>query len=258
MRWVTKAAEGQGSCPGKWEPARLVFKSCNKHACPVKADAGIVKCTKNLLDIVLVVDGSGSLGQDGWTASKVAAQKFVSAFEGKDTEARLSVILFSGPTNWGDVRKCYGMDNKANQDLDVAKTCNIQTVEHFTKDLAEAKKKIGDMKWPKGSTLTSLALTAAQNEITIGRGDARAIVVVITDGKPMSPRRTKRASMMLRKTARLIWVPVTKFAPLKQIRQWATRRWQENVVVAKKFSDLTNNGLLNKLVADMCPEVDAA
>jgi len=57
----------------------------------------------------------------------------------------------------------------------------------------------------------------------------------------------------VRKSARLVWVAITKYAPLKYIKQWATRRWQENVVVVKTFKDLEKPDPINQVVANICP-----
>jgi len=131
--------------------------------------------------------------------------------------------------------------------------CKIKSVTHFTHDMPNVKKLISKLKWPKGSTLTSLALLSAQAELSLGRKDAKSIVVVITDGRPLSYRSTGIASRFLRKSARLIWVPVTRFAPLQQIKQWATRRWQENVVPVKTFADLEKPDVVTHVVANICP-----
>jgi len=251
QKYVKNQAKGQGSCPGLWESQRLQYEECNHHRCEVPANskAKTLTCKANL-DVVLVLDGSGSLGQQGWLASKKAAQTFVSAFEGKDTEARVSVILFSGPSNWDGVKKCWYQSTK---DLDIEKTCKVEVVEHFTSDMPALKTKIENLQWPKGTTLTSVALGIAKSELDGGRKDAKGVVVVITDGRPMSFRRTAWAAHFVRKTARLIWVPVTKFAPLKKIRSWATRRWEENVIPVSDFGELEKPNVVSRVIADLCP-----
>merc|ERR1719486_1228807 len=103
--------------------------------------------------------------------------------------------------------------------------------------MKKIKQLITGLDWPQGSTLTSLALMAAKAEMSLGRKDSKANVVVITDGRPLSYRKTAVASRQLRKVARLVWVPVTKHAPLKYIKKWAPRRWQENVVRVKNFEE---------------------
>merc|ERR1719313_2081810 len=100
-------------------------------------------------------------------------------------------------------------------------------VTHFTNDLPAVKKLITGLKWPRGSTLTSLALLTAKAELSLGRKDAKSNVIVFTDGRPLSYRKTWYASRNVRRGARLVWVPVTKSAPLRWIKSWATRRWPE-------------------------------
>jgi len=133
------------------------------------------------------------------------------------------------------------------------KTCGINTVSHFTQDLKKLKQKIIGLEWPKGSTLTSLALMTAKAELSLGRKDAASNVIIFTDGRPLSFRKTGLAAKAVRKSARLLWVPITRFAPLKSIKKWATRRWQENVVNVKEFKDLGNPDVITHIVANICP-----
>merc|ERR1719194_157195 len=119
--------------------------------------------------------------------------------------------------------------------------------------MKKVKDLIGGLTWPKGSTLTSLALQTAKAELSLGRKEAKSIVVVVTDGRPLSYRNTGIASKNLRKAARLVWVPVTKYAPLQKIKKWATRRWQENVVLVESFEDLEKPDPMNHVVANICP-----
>jgi len=253
QKFVKKQASGQGTCPGMWDNARLHYQDCNQQRCEVPANAVTLTCNAEL-DVVLVIDGSGSLGQEGWLASKKAAETFVSAFESKDAAtpsmARMSVILFSGPNTWAGIKKCWGGDGAT---VDVENECNVKLVEHFTEKMADVKSKIADLAWPKGTTLTSLALSVAKTELDLGRKDAQSVVVIITDGRPMSYRRTWFAARDLRRKARLVWVPVTKFAPLRRIKKWATRRWQENVIQVKDFNELSSPEVVSRMIADICP-----
>ena len=45
-----------------------------------------------------------------------------------------------------------------------------------------------------------------------------------------------------------------KYAPLKQIKSWATRRWQENVVKVPSFKALEKPDVINHIVANICPK----
>jgi hypothetical protein len=163
----------------------------------------------------------------------------------------MGVILYSGPRTWGGVRKCFAKNGKK---VNIEEVCKVKTITHFTEDMKKVKGLIGGLKWPQGSTLTSLALITAKAELGLGRKNAKSVVVVITDGRPLSYRATGLASRSVRKAARLIWVPVTKYAPLKMIKKWATRRWQENVVKVESFKELEKPDPVTHVIANICPK----
>jgi hypothetical protein len=189
------------------------------------------------------------MGNTGFSAEMKAAQYFVGSFMKAD-KAQLAVILYSGPRTWSGVRKCVGKSVKT---VD-PETCGIKTVTHFTQDFKKLKGLITGLELPKGSTLTSLALMTAKAELALGRKDSPAIVVVFTDGRPLSYRKTELAAKALRVQARLIWVPMAANAPLKHIKLWATRRWQENVVPVESWEKLEKPSVITHIIADMCPE----
>jgi len=248
-KYVKIPAVGEGQCGDAWDKERLQFKACNRFRCKVGKGKKVLECNRKL-DVVLLIDGSGSLGKKGWDSEIIAAQNFISAFANKKkAKAMLSVILFSGPKTWSGVSKCTG---KSKKPVDMER-CGITTVTHFNDDAKRVNQLVLGLEWPKGSTLTSLALATAKAELGLGRKDAKSVVVVFTDGRPMSFRKTTIASTELRKSARLIWVPITARAPLKRIKKWATRRWQENIVLAEDYKTLSSADTVNHIIADMCP-----
>merc|ERR1719482_1492882 len=96
----------------------------------------------------------------------------------------------------------------------------------------------------------------AKAELSLGRKDAPSSVIVYTDGRPLSFRKTDIAARAVRKSSRLLWVAVTEHAPLKAIKSWATRRWQENLVKVNNFGDLEKPETITHIVADLCPLQD--
>lgn len=249
IKFIKEKATGEGKCADSWDKDRLNYRKCNTFKCRLPKD-GIKKCHKKL-DIVLLLDGSGSLGQKGWDAEMQAATNFLSSFsDKKEAKAKISVFLFSGPRTWSGVKKCMVKGKKKVK----PEECGIQTVTHFNDNIKNVRQRVLGLDWPKGSTLTSLALSNAKAELGLGRKDAQSIVIVFTDGRPMSYRRTKIAALELRKSARLMWVPISKRAPLKFIKKAATRRWQENVIVAKTNKALASADTVNHIIADICPE----
>merc|ERR1719408_86664 len=133
-----------------------------------------------------MLDGSGSLGKKGWAAEMKAAEMFVDAFV-ESGKGNMAVILFSGPKTWSGVDRCMGVESDEPVDPE---SCGIKTVTHFTDDMKKVKNLITGLDWPEGSTLTSLALATAKAELGLGHKDSKSIVVVITDGRPLSYRNT--------------------------------------------------------------------
>jgi len=248
-KFVKVPAEGQGKCPGKWSADRLEYKECNMQKCGLAASSATLTCDEEL-DVVFLLDGSGSLGQKGWDAEIKAAETFVDSFSGTGAKAQMAVILYSGPRTWSGVYQCFGRNSR---NVDMEGTCKIKSVNHFSNKMSDIKTNIKALKWPQGSTLTSLALLAAKSELSLGRKSAKSIVVVITDGRPLSYRATYYAARAVRKSARLVWVPVTRYAPLWFIKHLATRRWQENIVQVKTFDDLEHPDVVSHVVANICP-----
>merc|ERR1740138_319251 len=141
--------------------------------CPLGKSNAMMHCNKSI-DVVLLIDGSGSLGSKGWAAEIIAAKSLVDAFEG--APVKMSVILYSGPRTWGGVYRCIGKNAKT---VDLESVCKIKMVTHLTGNMTNVKKLIGELTWPQGSTLTSLALMQAKSELSLGRGDVKLNVIVI-------------------------------------------------------------------------------
>lgn len=210
-----------------------------------------MSCNRTL-DIVLLLDGSGSLGKAGWNAEIVAANRFIDAFSTSGGHANMAVFLFSGPQSWWLYSRCAGKNARKNKIT--PETCGVKTVTHFTTNLKSVKRSVNKLKYPRGGTMTSLALLTANAELTLGRPGAHAVIVVFTDGYPYSPRKTAAASKKVRESARLLWVPVTKWAPKKYIKKWASQRWQENTVFVPNFKALEKPDVITHIIADICPK----
>merc|ERR1719408_522199 len=104
-----------------------------------------VKTCNASVDVVFLIDGSGSLGKKGWDAEIKAAKLFVDAFSGTGAQAKMSVILYSGPRTWSGVRQCTG---KSGKKVDMEKVCKVKMVTHFTDNMKKVKELIGGLTWP--------------------------------------------------------------------------------------------------------------
>jgi hypothetical protein len=235
----------------------LGWFSCNTQACSwVRCDP-----TKEL-DIVLLIDGGNSMGQTGWDASKEAAHHIVSSLGGG--LVKIAIIVFSGPSIPLQVDCCTGertLGCPANMNTTdgFESTCRLNRVANagFNNTEAQVITAIDNMQYPNGgSTLTSLGLIRAATELQHGRSTASSVVVVITDGRPLSLWKTWWAAMYVKRVARLMWIPVGRAPPLKVIRKFASRfpSRKENVIPVGTFSQLSSWALSNSFVNAVCGE----
>merc|ERR1719399_1008175 len=105
----------------------------------------------------------------------------------------------------------------------------------------------------KGMKLLALAVLAAKAELALGRKEATSVVVGFIDGPPLSLRKTALAAKVLRKSARLHRIATTKFSPLKPLKTYVTRRWQENMVVIPDSETLAKPATITHVIANVCP-----
>jgi hypothetical protein len=201
------------------------------------------------LDIILLLDGSGSLGSTGWEATKKAGASLARSMKG---DTQLGVVLFSGPTSYRALWMCTG---EIPGTPDMVNDCGIEWVSHFSNQTEDIATKIEGLSFPAKTTLTSLAISTAEMELSLGRQDASSVVIVITDGKPLSETSTTRASRSIKKKARLMFVPVGRYVPKNDMRKWASWPAKENVVEVDTFGELSTPVVLNTVIADMCPDI---
>lgn len=242
---------GQGKCPTTAE--RQQSKVCNAQACPVLP----LKC-KVKTDLVLVIDGSGSIRSAGWAASIAGAKKIVTSMDLENSGSQVALIVYSGPKSYCQYYQCVGYSRtwwfrwycgrpRPNP------YCGVDRLSGFSSSTSTLTGLLTAAKWPARGTYTKHALRAANVDLTRGRSDATSTVVVMTDGWPADRRGTYYASREVKKKAHLVYVPVTKYAPLKYIKMWASS--PDSVVSVSKFSDLTKTEIINKITASSCADV---
>jgi hypothetical protein len=255
-RSVLTPERGVGICPEPLTDQRRQFKPCNDFGCDqILGNRTILTCDSKV-DLIILMDGSGSLREFGWKQTKNLSRTLVQNLEAGADKVKVAVELFSGPKTWADYSFCTGERSMPQgKTVDLAKQCGISWVSHFTDKLDQLDTNLENLAWPASSTLTSVALGEAKNEMMAGRGDANTVVVVITDGKPMSQLNTIQAAKSLSEAAKVIWVPVGRNAPIHLIKELAADPVSEHMVRVKSFSDLTDSGILNSIITNSCPQV---
>jgi len=248
IKVVREPAEGEGTCFDKWSEEMLEYKKCNKIECALPKGSDTLKCN-HTMDVTLLIDECPRSGKEGFAAEIEAASRVVDAFTGPGSDANFAIIKYCGPRTWSGVKPCTNGKAK-----DPEKQCRTKVMQHFTDDFKKVKNILNGFEFAPGTKLVTLALLAAGSEQMMGRKDAHSIVVNFMDGPPLSFRKTNLAARTLRKKSRLVFVPVVKFSPLKDIKSWATRRWQENVVDVEEGKDWGLDDTVTRIVANICPK----
>lgn len=268
-------ATGMGRCFDEDSKYRLQFKRCDKceptdTTCepkdnttmrtkwPAKCEpkdntTSLLKCASKV-DVVVLLDGSGSLGSKGWKSMQKAGKTLVGAMDpaaNNGDGAQVALLQYSGPKNMEAFKKCTGQSSTVDMEAD----CMMKWVSHFTKETDTVAGNIDGLAWQKGSTLTSQALAAAEAELLTGRPNTPKVVVTFVDHEPMMPRKTADAAASLRQKARLIFATATNPAILPKFASWASRPAADNVVYVHSVEDYEKPDILNKIIAAACPEV---
>merc|ERR1719487_1269975 len=174
VRFIKEPAEGSGRCNSQWSKKRLQYKPCAMKRCKIPEGRKTLTCNRTM-DVVLLIDECPKSGEKAFASQVGAAVNLVDAFQGPQvsSDPSFAVIRYCGPRTWSGVSKCGG---KADDKVDTEKLCRVNVVQHFTDDLKKVKTVLNGLAFAKGTKLVSLALLAAQAELTLGRKTAQSVV----------------------------------------------------------------------------------
>lgn len=237
-----KQARGTGVCP----PPGLMKKDlqrCNIQKCPDD-----VKCD-SMVDVMILIDSSGSMGDKGFTETRKFAANLARRFKSHHQQAQVGAILFSGPGTWRNWRRCKKGKGSEEQ-------CGLQLLSPLTSEIDSVSTAIDKAPWIGATTNTAGALAKAGQELDMGgRQDAASVVFVITDGDPNFKRKTKAAAKRLKKSARLVFVPIGPYIKLKNLKKWSSKPVRENVMPAPRPEMLEK--MIPDFVSSLCPVTES-
>merc|ERR1719203_535164 len=240
VRTVLVPIRALGKCPGEKHPDRLESQECNIKDC-VGDEICIAK-----QDLVIALDGSGSLKESGFEILRGFAANLSSRYMGTyfgQEAMRVGVILFGQGTVAPD-----GTIGGAVQ------------VSELTAEIDGLKAKIEALTWQKGITNMAQAFGLASRMLREnGREEAQAAMLVITDGKPSMKFVTRQKVVQMKETNTMIYfAPIADFPSkdLDVLKDWASSPWETNCERIPGLLGLSNNFPMfsGRLIAKFCPK----
>merc|ERR1719181_1925336 len=197
-------------------------------------------------DLVLAIDGSGSLRESGFKILKEFAAGLIDRYKGEYygyEDMRIGVAQFSN----GEI-------------LDDGTVSDALLIQPLDNDMEKVKKAVEGLEYKKGFTNMAQAFTLAEKMFLLnGRKKAMSAVLTLTDGKPSFLFQTYEKVLQLKdKHVKLFFAPVTEFAgeELKLMKKWASSPWPTNLVHVPGLAPLKADSALfaQKMVVKFCPE----
>jgi len=206
---------GFGKCPKTDSAFRYEKQECNVHHC-----VGDEVCVAKQ-DLILAVDGSGSLQQNGFDVVKNFALTLITKYQTEyfgSTAMKVGVLQFGNGIIMDDGRT-------------VSPAINVQPL---TNDLALVKTGLENLPFKKGFTNMAQAFALAEVMYTgAGRKGAQSAILVISDGKPsFSFQTTELVEQLDDKNVQRYFMVVNENGgdDLKKMQKWASAPWETNLI----------------------------
>jgi hypothetical protein len=217
FRHVTVPIRGFGKCPTKISHDRYQKAGCNEQPCK-----GDEMCVAKQ-DLVIAVDGSGSVRADGFDILKKFVEKLLTRYRTEfwGAEAvKIAIVLFGN----GVIMP----DGKSVSPAILAQPLSF--------DMAAIEKAVQGLPFKKGFTNMAQAFSAAESAFIQGsRKGAQSSVLVVTDGKPsFNFMTTKMVEQLEDKGVTRYFLLVNEedlsSASNKVMKSWASQPWETNIV----------------------------
>jgi len=244
---------GQGKCPKQSSEWRLQKVPCNEQAC-VGDEVCIAK-----MDIVIGLDGSGSVKEKGFEVLRDFAAHIIGRFQAKVSE---EVQNDEGKMETKDVEAArIAIVQFGNGVLSDDGTVSAATIDQpLSNDLEATAGVMGGLTWQKGFTNMAQLFTAADNIFMEGRGKAQSLVIVITDGRPSFKYQTHTAVMNLRRKGIRVMIVAVKEFPnqemMDKLGEWASEPTRTNLVKVPGLLKLREemDKYVGKVLTHACPK----
>jgi len=214
VKHVIIPTRGFGKCPKEDGPERAREQECNTQPC-----VGDEICIANQ-DLIIAVDGSGSVREDGFNSLKNYALDLLSKYH--------SQYFGAGAMQIGLIE--FGNGIIMPDGVTVSPAMNVHTI---TADLNAVKGALEGMVQKKGFTNMAQAFALAETMYTAaGRKGAQSALLVITDGKPSFQFQTNELVQQLddKGVQRFFVVVSDNEKTLDTMKKWASMPWETNLL----------------------------
>lgn len=253
-RHVALPTRGFGKCPTEHSRYRFSHRQCNTHQCSPP-----MHCIAQQ-DLVVAIDGSGSMRQFGFEILRKFVKAFLSNYETMyfgEKAVQLSIVQFGNGVIEDD-----------------GKTVSpARLLQPLTFDMSLITKALDEMEFKRGFTNLAQGFEAAEKAITLGaRRSAQSAILVITDGKPSFNFQTTEMVEQLddKGVQRYFLLVETHMADLRDggvglstdptmatlMRRWASQPWETNIVSVPSLDvlDADTSIWAEKALVQFCPE----
>jgi len=205
---------GFGKCPKESNKRRFREQECNEQDC-----VGDEICVANQ-DLIIAIDGSGSVREEGFNILKNYALALVAKYESNYFGAaamKVGIIEFGNGIIMPD-------------GVTVSPAMNVQPL---TDSMSTVKSAVEGMVQKKGFTNMAQAFALAETMYTAtGRKGAQSAILVITDGKPSFQFQTNELVQQLddKGVSRFFVVIGESESDLNLMKKWASSPWETNLL----------------------------
>jgi len=205
---------GFGKCPKEDGPERAAEQECNTQPC-----VGDEICIANQ-DLIIAIDGSGSVRDDGFNILKNYALDLLSKYH--------SEYYGAGAMKIGLIE--FGNGIIMSDGVTVSPAMNVHAL---TSDLSSVKSAVEGMVQKKGFTNMAQAFALAETMYTsAGRKGSQSALLVITDGKPSFQFQTNELVEQLddKGVQRFFVVVSDNQKSVDLMKKWASAPWETNML----------------------------
>jgi len=211
-RSVKVPATGAGKCARTFSKARYEKQACNQGQCPTD-----VMCIAKM-DLVVALDSSGSMGEDGWKGVTGGLLGLIERVElSKETGLQMGVVKFA----W-----------------------EVEVVEQLTDDKDALISAVEGMKFDAYTTNIGGAFRSMKNMLQFGRRDAPSVCMLWTDGRPSYPSNdfdAKSGAAELRTACRVMVVTMRPAIPRDQVLPWVSNPKDQNILSVQSPEEMEHS-----------------